>query len=160
MEKLIGTDITINNFTLFLSTKECPIHKIVLGSNRCHIIDVGGKAFPIKDGIFSFSKGLMVFRVRGSIPQYDLFFNQRLSEDEIDRYDINESDIEYVRKSLFSNKKVPLANGWCKLKERMEVDMIIRGPLLISNITALSLEQREEMWKSLIEEKGVICEGY
>lgn len=118
MEELTQTIIEIPKFTLFIPTEKRPIHRIVLGTHRCRIVDIGDDAFPIEDGTLSFANGLNLFRVKGRYSQYDLLFKEQIPEEEIDKYDKDDSEIYYARKHWFSNKKVAYGDGWCKLKEK------------------------------------------
>ena len=112
MEELTQTIIEIPKFTLFIPTRERPIHRIVLGTHRCRIVDIGDFAFPIEDGTLSFANGLNLFRVKGHYSQYDLLFKEQIPEEEIDKYDKDDSEIYYARKHWFSNKKVAYGDGW------------------------------------------------
>ena len=44
MSELYQTIIEIPKFTLFIPTEERPIHRIVLGTHRCRIVDIGDDA--------------------------------------------------------------------------------------------------------------------
>lgn len=66
----------------------------------------------------SFANGLNIFRIKGRYSQYDLLFKEQIPEEEIDKYDKDDSEIYYARKHWFSNKKVAYGDGWCKLKEK------------------------------------------
>lgn len=118
-------------------------------------MDIGDVAFPIEDGTLSFANGLNLFRVKGHYSQYDLLFNEQIPEEEIDKYDKDDSEIYYARKPWFSNKKVAYGNGWCKLKEKREIDIIFKAPLHLS-IAHITLEQREALWEDLIK-RGAVC---
>lgn len=61
MEELTQTIIEIPKFTLFIPTRERPIHRIVLGTHRCRIVDIGDFAFPIEDGTLSLLQMVLTF---------------------------------------------------------------------------------------------------